>query len=79
MPKYIVNRTLEKISTQWPKITHVGVSVVKKEALLWQQMCFELEERPFTFMDSLNFRIFPKYLKCATLPVTVTTVIDIDR
>lgn len=54
--------------------------VIKKEALLWQQKWIGRKERPFTFIDSLNFceeSAFPNIHTilqiCATLPVSVAT------
>lgn len=87
LPKFIIdldehelNDTVDVFLAQWPNITDICDSIVKKEALLWQQMCIVSEEKSFTFIDSLhlcNSAIFPNIhnmLKvCATLPVSVAS------
>lgn len=87
IPKYIVslhkneiNVTIDTILDQWPKATEISDTVVKTEALLWQQLCNAMKEKPFTFIDALNKcnkNIFPNIYNiikiCATLPVTVAS------
>lgn len=61
LPKFIVdvdenklNDTVDVILNQWPNVTNVCDSIVKKEALHWQQRCISSGEKQCTFIDSLN-------------------------
>lgn len=61
-----LNDSMYTILQHYEFITDDPIDVVKKEALLWQQKWIGCKERPFTFMDSLNFCdefVFPNIFK----------------
>lgn len=86
LPTYVIslsaneiNNTFDAILIQWPNVTEAS-DFVKTEALLWQQLCAVMEEKPFISIDALNKcnkNIFPNIYKimkvCATLPITVAS------
>lgn len=75
-----INDTIYIILEQWPNVTNDFDFIVKKEALLWKQLCVASENKESTFIDALNKCnkiIFPNIYNilklCATIPITVAS------
>lgn len=75
-----IGDSIDVILSQWPDLANTSDSVLRSEALLWQQKWLGLDDRPKSFIDTINIcnkSVFPNIYNmlkvCCTIPVTVAT------